>query len=156
MNRGRVGNERGMTLMELTVAGTLFMVFSVQVGSVFNSYLLHVKYVSNRTLVEREALVCRALMMGDIAHSDAATVSMAQNEVQLASAGPGATVLYYQDASSLVRTEQELGWSLTSARCLADAEFEDWENGSVLAKFHFQKGSAWRDLNVFLSVPTES
>ena len=109
MNPNPARNDRGMTLMELTVAGTLFMVFSLQVGSVFNSYLLHVKYVSNRTVVEREALACRALLMGDLVHSDGAAVSLDQKELDLSDTVAAVTVQYYQDASSLVRNRNSAG-----------------------------------------------
>jgi len=148
-----VNSQKGFTLLELLIAGTLFMVFVIQIGSLWTSMDKHIGYIADRIVVAREARTARALLLGDLAGS--ASVTLGVSEVMTVHyTGPGVPdVTYSNSAGSLLRTDAGANWSLPAARYLESASYTLEGDGSLRASLSFRKGQAQTTLNVFMDLP---
>ena len=140
-------------MLELLLAGTVFMVFISQIGSTWASFGRSMKYLSNRALLAREIRVARAVMVSDLAMVSNVTL-VAPDKMRLHYPGPASPdIIYWNREGTLVRKEQTTDWVMPVARYLNQSDFLLQADGSVQAVLVFRKGISQSTLNVFMNIP---
>ena len=140
-------------MLELLVAGTLFMAFTIQLGSLWTSVERHNGYLMDRARLLQEARIARALLLADMAGANSTTLGVG-NTLLLGYPGLGSPVIQYSSSGgALLRTDTTSAWAMSAARFLETASYTLQADGSLRASLSFRKGAAQVTLNVDLDLP---
>jgi len=111
----------GMTLLEIVVAGTIFVVFASSFSAAWISTRKQVSYIINRARVLREAGTARACLSADLASALAVTTTtIAPNDFFIQMPDSSTVDYRFEPEGSLVRirTYESSSTSMTVAKYL--------------------------------------
>jgi hypothetical protein len=147
-------DRKGVTLLEMIVAATLFIAVLFQIGSMWSSFNRWVKYLTDRTNVDREARIARDFLISELVIARNVTLKPPSGwRLHLAGTGPGKVVKYWQEENFLVRRAGAAVHTFPAAQFLASSEFNIFSDESAAAVLTFQQGASQAILDVFMSKP---
>ena len=148
-----LSNEKGMTLLELIVAGIVFMLFLTSFTSVTVTHFRHLNYLLNRLSVAREARTARAFLLSDL--SSVSTVALAgPSKLRLHYAGDIPRWTDYADnQGSLIRQDSSTNASIVAAQYVDSASFSIDSHQNASISISFRKGGAGALLNIVVNTP---
>jgi hypothetical protein len=146
-------NEKGMTLMELLIAGIIFMAFLTSFTCISITHDRHLMYLMNRLTVSRAARTARAVLLSDLAAASTVALS-GPGTLQINFAGsPSRWTSYVNNAGSLVRQDSATNSTTVVAHYVDSANFAIDTNQNATIAFSFTKGSASVQLSMVFNTP---
>ncbi|MFA6584033.1 MAG: prepilin-type N-terminal cleavage/methylation domain-containing protein [Elusimicrobiaceae bacterium] len=117
------GRSRGMTIIEVVVASSIFGIFIVQFASVWISTGKQILYVLDRARVNREAHTARTLILTDMSVASSVTLLTDADGFNICRLN-GSTVTYSLDSESraLQRYDTATSSGMTAAKLLVSLD----------------------------------
>jgi hypothetical protein len=151
--RGHARGEEGMTLLEMLVSCIVFMLLATQLSSLSINHFGHLRYLLQRSSIDREALIARRFLLTDMSQADNAQLS-APEQLRLNYGGASPHyVLYFQTGNNLMRQDSAANSTITAARYLAGTDFSLAADQTLTANLTFQRGIPVVALNLTMKWP---
>jgi len=133
-------------MLELTIAGTIFVVFASQFSSVWITTNKQMRFLMDRAKLVRETYITRAMLTSDFAYATQVTVVTADEEFHIDSDSHAGGYNYALKDGKLIRFDPLTNSSMTVTSCLG-AMTTELHPGYFSTIFNFSKNGAFLNLN---------
>jgi len=147
----KLQSTTGVTLIEMIIVTTIFIVFLFQIGNTWDSVDRWIKYVRDRIDVHREVKVAYNFILGDLQETESIKATSDKWVLELIDMS---NVIYEKEEDTLLRSKG-MGLSFPVAHHIKACEFKMKANSTVYAYLTFKKGSAETELNVRIDQPED-
>lgn len=143
-------NNKGFTLLEMTVVTALFIVVLLQIGGMWSSLNGWMTDLIKRANIDREARIAREFLLQDLIVADNITSGPFYGW-SISFSGPVSSANYYADSGMLIRRGRSMLQTFPAAYYLSDSEFLILADNNASAELTFQSEASQVMLSVFMN-----